>query len=257
MQTEKFAIITGASSGIGLECARRFAAGGWNLVLTARRIEKLRNEADHLNDKFGVRVHAYALDVRQLAGSIEFANWIKQNEIVPHLLINNAGLAVGLDPVYSAEVDDWERMIDTNLKGLLYITRVITPMMVERRNGHIINIGSIAGKEAYPNGNVYCATKHAVDGLTRAMRMDLYTHGIRVTQVAPGAVQTEFSNVRFKGDSQRAEKVYENFRPLSAADVADVVWYCANVPPHVSIHDVVVMPAAQASATMIHRNELL
>lgn len=253
MELKKYALITGASSGIGLACARRFASGGWNLVLTARRIEKLQEVSDHLHRQFGVNVQSFALDVRQLDGVTEFAGGLKQQGIFPELLINNAGLAVGLDPVHKAEIDDWERMIDTNIKGLLYVTRAISPMMVSRGSGHIINIGSIAGKEAYPNGNVYCATKHAVDGLTRAMRMDLYTHGIRVTQVAPGAVQTEFSDVRFKGDTQRAAQVYENFTPLSADDVADVVWYCANVPPHVSIHDVVVMPAAQASATMIHR----
>jgi NADP-dependent 3-hydroxy acid dehydrogenase YdfG len=254
MRTEKFALITGASSGIGQACAHRFAAEGWNLVITARRKERLQQMANQLQEQNGVLVHAIDMDVRHMASAEALAGWLKQHEIVPDLLINNAGLAVGLDPVHTGSIDDWERMIDTNLKGLLYVTRAISPMMVNRRSGHIINIGSIAGKEAYPNGNVYCATKHAIDGLTRAMRMDLYTFGIRVTQVAPGAAETEFSLVRFKGDAQRASTVYERFKPLTAADVADVVWYCANVPQHVSIHDVVVMPSAQASATMIHRD---
>ncbi|MBK9291270.1 MAG: SDR family NAD(P)-dependent oxidoreductase [Bacteroidetes bacterium] len=253
MSVHPFAVITGASSGIGEACARRFASGGWHLMLLARRAERLYQLSEQLQQEYGVQVHALVLDVRHKEHADELARWLVQHQQTPDLLINNAGLAVGLDPIHAGQIDDWERMIDTNIKGLLYITRVISPMMVERCSGHIINIGSIAGKEAYPNGNVYCATKHAVDGLTRAMRMDLYAHGIRVTQVAPGAVETEFSEVRFKGDSQRAAKVYENFRPLTAGDVADVVWYCANVPPHVSIHDVVVMPAAQASATMIHR----
>ena len=255
MKPSKIALITGASSGIGLACAERFAAGGWNLLLTARRVEKLHQLATRLQEKYNVQVHTFVSDVRQQSEALRLSDWIKQQGMVPDLLINNAGLAVGLDPIHTAETDDWERMIDTNLKGLLYVTRAISPMMVERRSGHIINIGSIAGKEAYPNGNVYCATKHAVDGLTRAMRMDLYMHGIRVTQVAPGAVETEFSEVRFKGDKPRAAKVYENFRPLSAADVADAVWYCANVPVHVSIHDMVIMPSAQASAMLIHRGE--
>lgn len=253
MESKKTALITGASSGIGMACAERFASGGWNLVLTARRSEQLSRFAQSLTEIYGTKADAVVMDIRNKANADRLAEWFFENGLVPDLLINNAGLAVGLDPIYAAVIDDWERMIDTNLKGLLYITRAISPMMVERRSGHIINIGSIAGKEAYPNGNVYCATKHAVDGLTRAMRMDIYTHNIRVTQVAPGAVETEFSEVRFKGDKSKAARVYDNFRPLSAADVADAVWYCANVPQHVSIHDMVVMPAAQASAMLIHR----
>lgn len=255
MESQKLVLITGASSGIGKACAERFASGGWNLVLTARRAEQLNRFAQSLTEIYGISAEAIVMDIRNKANADRLAEWFSEKGLVPDLLINNAGLAVGLDPIYAAVVDDWERMIDTNLKGLLYITRAISPMMVERRCGHIINIGSIAGKEAYPNGNVYCATKHAVDGLTRAMRMDLYTHNIRVTQVAPGAVETEFSEVRFKGDKSRAARVYDNFRPLSAADVADAVWYCANVPQHVCIHDMVVMPAAQASAMLIHRGE--
>lgn len=254
MEKEKHAIITGASSGIGKACADRFAAGGWNLVLIARRANKLEQVAEQLSKHYDVHIHTLVLDVRQQSHALKLADWFMQHQIVPQLLINNAGLAVGLDPIFSGAIEDWDTMIDTNLKGMLYITRAISPMMVEHRSGHIINIGSIAGKEAYPNGNVYCATKHAVDGLTKAMRMDLFTYGVRVTQVAPGAVETEFSEVRFKGDKVRAAKVYENFTPLSPDDVADVVWYCANVPQHMNIHDVVVMPSAQASATLIHRS---
>jgi NADP-dependent 3-hydroxy acid dehydrogenase YdfG len=174
-------------------------------------------------------------------------------KIKPDLLVNNAGLAAGLAPVHESETNDWERMIDTNIKGLLYISKAIAAMMVQQGFGHIINIGSIAGKEAYPGGNVYCATKHAVDGLTKAMRMDLLPHGIRVSQVAPGAVETEFSLVRFKGDEQKAKNVYKGFKPLTAEDIADAIWYVASVPPHVNINDLLIMPTAQASAMQFNK----
>lgn len=162
---------------------------------------------------------------------------------------------LGLDPIQDGKWDDWDEMIDTNLKGLLRITKAVLPLMVRAHKGHIINIGSVAGKEAYAKGNVYCATKYAVDGLTKAMRYDLYTYGIRVTQIAPGAVETEFSNVRFHGDDERAAAVYKGFQPLTADDIADAVWYCANVPEHVSIHDLFIMPTVQAGASAIHRSE--
>jgi len=169
------------------------------------------------------------------------------------ILINNAGLSLGLDPIHEGNLDEWETMIDTNIKGLLYMTRQIVPGMVERSKGHIINIGSIAGKDVYLKGNVYCATKHAVDALTQAMRMDLLPHGIKVTQVAPGAVKTEFSKVRFHGDEERAEHVYDGFEPLKAEDIAEVIWFAASRPDHVNINDILVMPAAQANASQIFR----
>ncbi len=249
----KTAIITGASSGIGQACAEIFAKGNWNIVVTARRIEKLDELKKRLMQQYPIQVFTLELDVRKPDSGNTLAAFIAQHQLNPDLLINNAGLASGLDPIHKGQADDWEAMIDTNLKGLLYITRAISPLMVERRSGHIINIGSIAGKEAYANGNVYCATKHAVDGLTKAMRLDLVSFGIRVTQIAPGAAETEFSQVRFHGDNQRAENVYKGYIPLKALDIADAIWYCANVPTHVNINDLVIMPTAQAAATVIHK----
>ena len=249
----KTAIITGASSGIGQACAEIFAKGNWNIVVTARRIEKLDELKKRLMQQYPIQVFTLELDVRKPDSGNTLAAFIAQHQLNPDLLINNAGLASGLDPIHKGQADDWEAMIDTNLKGLLYITRAISPLMVERRSGHIINIGSIAGKEAYANGNVYCATKHAVDGLTKAMRLDLVSFGIRVTQIAPGAAETEFSQVRFHGDNQRAENVYKGYIPLKALDIADAIWYCANVPTHVNINDLVIMPTAQAAATAIHK----
>jgi 3-hydroxy acid dehydrogenase/malonic semialdehyde reductase len=254
LMNPKTVIITGASSGIGKACALKFASTGWNLVLAARRIEKLEQLSAEIEQQFKVVVHPFALDVtNSLSGTI-LVQFLEQHKIVPQLLLNNAGLAVGLNPIQDGLIDDWERMIDTNLKGLLYISRAIAPIFVENKKGQIINIGSIAGKEAYPNGNVYVATKYAVDGLTRAMRMDLLPYGIRVTQIAPGAVETEFSVVRFKGDQQRADNVYKGFKPLSGEDVANAVFYAATVPEHVNINDIIIMPTAQASATQFKRD---
>lgn len=249
----KTAIITGASSGIGEAAAWRFAKGGWNLVLTARRKEKLQSLKAQLERDFGQKTLILQQDVRQGISGHLLVKFLRENSIKPDLLVNNAGLAVGTSPIHQGIIDDWERMIDTNLKGLLYVSRAISTLMVEQGFGHIINIGSIAGKEAYPGGNVYCATKHAIDGLTRAMRIDLLPHGIRVGQLAPGAAETEFSLVRFKGDQAKADKVYDGFKPLSPTDVADALWYMANVPPHVNINDMLIMPAAQASSVFFNR----
>lgn len=246
-------IITGASSGIGAACAEKFASGGWNLLLTARRVDRLKLMAIKLEKQFKVNVFPLELDVREPSSGALLVNYLHRNGLQVDVLVNNAGLAAGLSPIHEGLADDWERMIDTNIKGLLYVTRSVAPLMVERKQGHIINIGSIAGKEAYANGNVYCATKFAVDGLTKAMRIDLVSHGIKVTQIAPGAVETEFSLVRFKGDEARAGKVYDGFQPLSAEDVADAVFYCASLPKHVNVNDLVLMPTAQAAATVIHR----
>jgi 3-hydroxy acid dehydrogenase / malonic semialdehyde reductase len=253
MENTRLAIITGASSGIGLACAEKFAEAGWDLLLTARRSERLKLIAARLQKKFKTAVFIQEMDVRERESGAQLAHFLTRNQLKPHLLINNAGLAVGIASIHEGLTDDWERMIDTNIKGLLYVTRALAPLMTAQGFGHIINIGSIAGKETYPGGNVYCATKYAVDGLTKAMRMDLVSYGIRVTQIAPGAVETEFSTVRFKGDEDRATKVYQGFKPLNPEDVADAVLYCASLPAHVNINDLVIMPTAQASATIIHR----
>lgn len=253
MEKQKLALITGASSGIGEAAAVRFASGGWNLLLTARRLEKIEALKSRLEAEYQVQVSIFQQDVRKQESSDQLAALIVDSKLQVDLLINNAGLAVGIGPFQDGLIDDWERMIDTNVKGLLYVSRAIAPLMVEQGYGHIVNVGSIAGKEAYPGGNVYCATKHAVDGLTKAMRMDLLGAGIRVSQIAPGAVETEFSVVRFKGDAERANNVYAGFEPLRATDIADAIWYVANVPAHVNINDLLIMPTAQASATQILR----
>lgn len=251
---KKTVIITGASSGIGQSCAERFAKEQWQLVLTARRYDRLEILKQKLEKEYLVKVLILNQDVRNENSGKELVEFLKKNEIHPYLLINNAGLAVGLNTIQEGVVDDWERMIDTNIKGLLYITRAVAPYMIEQGFGHIINLGSIAGKEVYGNGNVYCATKHAVDALTKAMRIDLLPYGIRVSQIAPGAVETEFSIVRFKGDEQRAQKVYQGLKPLTGEDIADAAWYIANTPAHVCINDLTIMPTAQANSTNFYRN---
>lgn len=250
----KTAIITGATSGIGAACAHLFAAQGYNLVLVGRREELLNEIAKNLEDKYAVEVKRIVADVRDfenLSYALETlpAQWKKVN-----VLINNAGLSQGLDPIHKGEIGDWDTMIDTNIKGLLYSTKIVSNWMVAEKAGHIINIGSIAGKEVYPNGNVYCATKHAVDALSKSMRIDLLTYGIKVTAIHPGMVETEFSKVRFKGDEGRAKKVYDGVDPLMAEDIADAIWYVVSRPAHVNINDMLIMPAAQANGTIINRN---
>jgi NADP-dependent 3-hydroxy acid dehydrogenase YdfG len=251
--TTKTAIITGATSGIGKAAALKFAANGWQLVLTGRRAEKLESLQVEITKNHKSNVICLNQDIRHPESGDQLISLLAENEIKPDLLINNAGLAAGLAPLYDSLTSDWEQMIDTNLKGLLYVSKSIAKLMIEQGYGHIINIGSIAGKEAYPGGNVYCATKHAVDGLTKAMRMDLLPYGIRVSQIAPGAVETEFSLVRFKGDNQKAENVYKGFKPLNADDIADAIWYVSSVPPHVNINDLLIMPTAQASAMQFNK----
>ncbi|MBE0662732.1 MAG: SDR family oxidoreductase [Bacteroidales bacterium] len=249
----KTVLITGASSGIGEAAAGIFAKNGFKLIITGRRHDKLENLAANLRKLFNIEVLTLCFDVRDHhACNVAIGNLPEEWRSID-ILINNAGLSLGLDPIHEGDMDDWETMIDTNIKGLLYMTRQIAPGMVERGKGHIINIGSIAGKEVYLKGNVYCATKHAVDALTQAMRMDLLPHGIKVTQVAPGAVNTEFSKVRFHGDHERAEHVYDGFEPLKAEDIAEVIWFAASRPDHVNINDILVMPTAQASASQIFR----
>lgn len=245
---KKTILITGATSGFGKAIARRFAKDGDDLIITGRREALLMELSAELRKKYKVEVLSLCFDVRVME-EVEFAiSSLPEPWKDIDVLVNNAGLAVGLAPVNEGVIDDWERMIDTNVKGLLYMTRFISPLMVKRKKGHIINIGSIAGKEVYPMGNVYCGSKFAVDGITKSMRIDLLEHNIKVTQVAPGAANTEFSLVRFKGDKKRADNVYKGFTPLTAEDVAEVVFYVTTLPPHVSIHDIVVMPTAQASA---------
>lgn len=251
MLKNKIVFITGASSGIGEACARQFAQAGANLVLFARRLDKIQALAKSLENQHKIDVHCVELDVR------DYAQIKKQLALLPEqyqrvdILINNAGLAAGLDVIQDANVQDWEEMIDTNIKGLLYMTREITPKMITQDSGHVINIGSIAGHTVYPKGVVYCATKHAVKALTEGLRMDLLGTKVRVSSVDPGAVETNFSVVRFKGDAERAKKVYEGFDPLRAEDVADAVFYCASRPLHVNIADIVIMPTDQVSPTMV------
>jgi NADP-dependent 3-hydroxy acid dehydrogenase YdfG len=248
----KTAVITGASSGFGAACARVFAEQGVNLFLLARRQERLEAIAQELSET-GVDIVTRVHDVRDRAAASAFAADLKDRGITPDILLNNAGLARGLEPLYKGDIDDWEEMIDTNVKGLLYLTRAILPLMVERNQGHVINIGSTAGRWVYPGGNVYNATKFAVYALNEAMNIDLVGTQVRVSGVDPGAAETEFSNVRFHGDDDRADKVYEGFTPLTAEDIADIVSYVANTPPHVNVLQVVVECTAQRSAAVLHR----
>jgi NADP-dependent 3-hydroxy acid dehydrogenase YdfG len=250
----KIALITGATSGIGEACAHLFAQQGYHLILLARRDNLLQKLGDYLVSNYSVEVKKIQADVRDKENIDYVLETLPQNWKNIDVLINNAGLSQGLEPIDKGDTADWDRMIDTNIKGLLYVTKIVSNWMISQKSGHIINIGSIAGKEVYANGNVYCATKHAVDALNQAMRIDLLPHGIKVTGIHPGAVETEFSIVRFKGDEGRAKKVYDGFEPLVAKDVAEVIWFAVSRPTHVNINDLVVMPSAQASATQLIRN---
>lgn len=250
----RLVLITGATSGIGLACARTFAKSKFDLIITGRREDRLKKLQSELTDNYGVKVKYLSFDIRQKDSVFNAIDLFKSEKLSIDILINNAGLASGLSTIQEGDIDDWEKMIDTNIKGLLYISRAVLPMMIEQGKGHIINIGSIAGKEVYPNGNVYCGTKHAVDAITKGMRIDVVKHGIRVSQVAPGAVETEFSVVRFHGDKDKADSVYQGFEPLHPEDIADAVFYVANTPKHVNINDLVIMPTAQAAATIIEKH---
>ena len=249
----KTALITGATSGIGKAIAQRLAKEKFALILTGRRHERLEIIKEQIARRCNTKVYTLCFDVRDYSQVETAINSLPDEWKTIDVLINNAGLAAGFDPVHTASLNDWEEMIDTNIKGLLYVTRVISPGMVTRKSGHIINLGSIAGRMVYPNGAVYCATKHAVKALSEGMRMDFLPYNIRVTEVAPGAVETEFSLVRFKGDQERADQVYKGFTPLVADDIAEAVYYAVAQPPQINIQDMLVMPAAQANATMIHR----
>ncbi len=248
------ALITGATAGFGKATAELFAANGWDLILCGRRKVRLDVLERQLKEKFGIEVMTLAFDIQKNEEVKKAIASLQGKWTNIDLLLNNAGLAAGLSGIQDGNLEDWEQMIDTNVKGLLYMTRCVAPLMTANKKGHIINIGSIAGKEVYANGNVYCATKHAVDALTKAMRIDLLAHNIRVTQIAPGMAETEFSIVRFKGDDERAKNVYKGLSPLRPEDIAETVWWVANRPAHVNINDIVIMPTAQANATTIIRN---
>jgi NADP-dependent 3-hydroxy acid dehydrogenase YdfG len=251
---KKIVFITGASAGFGKACAQKFAAHNYDLILNGRRLERLEELKKELEEQYGISCYLLPFDVQDqqaVAASISNlpAEW-KQIDI----LINNAGLALGRDLFQEANVDDWNTMIDTNVKGLLYVSRAIVPLMVERKKGHVINLGSIAGKEVYERGNVYCASKAAVDFISRSMRIDLLPHQIKVTAIHPGAAETEFSIVRFKGANEAARKVYEGYHPLSAEDVADIIFYTASLPPHVCINDLVVTCTQQANTYLFNKS---
>jgi NADP-dependent 3-hydroxy acid dehydrogenase YdfG len=250
---KKIIFITGASSGIGKATAEIFAKNGDDLIIIARRFDRIKSLTEKLSKDYNINVLPIELDVRDKNAvknailNIPVA-WKKVD-----VLINNAGLASGIDKIQDGNTEDWEKMLDTNVKGLLYVSKEIIPLMIAQNKGHIINIGSTAGKEVYQKGNVYCASKHAVDALTKAMRIDLLEQGIKVTQVAPGAAETEFSEVRFYGDKAKAKEVYKGFKPMSAEDIAEIIYYTTTLPAHLNINDLVVTSLAQANSYYIHR----
>ena len=250
----KIVLITGATSGIGEACARKFAQGGYDVIITGRRAQLLANLKKELEAE-GVRVLALAFDVRNRNAATAAINSLPLEWQQIDVLINNAGLALGLEPEYEGSFEDWETMIDTNIKGLLTMTRLVVPRMVKRDSGHVINIGSVAGDAAYAGGNVYCGTKAAVKTITDGLRIDLAHTSVRVTNVKPGLVETHFSNVRFHGNDSRAEKVYEGVKPLTGADIAEVVFYAASAPAHVQIAEVLVLATHQANGSVLHRDK--
>lgn len=247
------ALITGASSGFGWATARKLAEKGYNLILSGRRAERLQELEAELHNMFGTKCRLLVLDIRDKKTVFEQVQSLENHWQSIDLLINNAGLALGRDFFDEADMDDWETMIDTNLKGVIYMTRAVLPYMIAHKKGHIINMVSIAGKEIYEKGNVYCASKHALDALSRSMRVDLLRHGIKVTAIHPGAADTEFSIVRFKGDAEKADAVYKGFQPLGAEDIAETIWFCASQPAHVCINDLEITCTAQANAYLFHK----
>jgi NADP-dependent 3-hydroxy acid dehydrogenase YdfG len=245
------ALITGATSGIGKSTAFEFAKHGYNLIITGRRQERLTELKKSLINQFSINVLDLCFDVRDSKQvEVVLSNLTLDFKNID-LLVNNAGLAAGLSSIQDGKLNHWEQMIDTNIKGLLYVTKQVAMIMIQNKKGHIINVGSIAGKEVYANGNVYCATKHAVDALNKGMRIDLLPHGIKVSSVNPGMVETEFSIVRFDGDEERAKKVYENIVPLKPEDIAETIYWIASRPAHVNINDIIIMPTIQANATTL------
>jgi 3-hydroxy acid dehydrogenase / malonic semialdehyde reductase len=246
-------LVTGASSGIGLACARIFAQAEAKVILSARRLERLDTLAQELKKEFNTDIYMLPMDVTDRPKVESQLNSLPEDWSKIDILINNAGLSRGLDKLYEGDIQDWEEMIDTNIKGLLYVTRSVVPGMVKRGRGHVINIGSLAGHQTYPKGNVYCGTKVAVRAISEGLKQDLLGTPLRVTSVDPGLVETEFSKVRFRGDEDRAQGVYQGLTPLTPEDVADTVFYCATRPPHVNINEVLMMPTDQSGSTLIHR----
>ncbi len=249
----KTALVSGATSGIGLACAHILAQNGYNIIITGRRKERLTTAAQEIKTQHKVEVYTLHFDVRKRKETFAAIESLPAPFQKIDLLVNNAGLAMGLASFEDGNIDHWDTMVDTNVKGLLYVSKAVVPLMIKHKTGHIINISSIAGKEVYAMGNVYCASKHAVDALTRSMRLDLSKYPIKVSMVCPGAVETEFSIVRFEGDVARAKTVYNGFENLVAADIAHAMWYIASRPPHVNINDIVIMPTAQPMAGVIHK----
>lgn len=250
----KIVFITGATAGIGKACAELFAENGARLILSGRRKDRLEALAQSLKERIQTDSFVLPLDVADSRMVEEAIKGLPEEWRPIDILINNAGMARGLDKVHEASVTDWDEMIDTNIKGLLYVSRAVMPGMVARGSGHIVNLGSIAGHEVYPGGNVYCATKHAVAAITKGMQIDLVDSPVRVTTIDPGLVETEFSMVRFRGDEQRAKKVYQNIEALTGADVAEAVLFAVTRPPHVNIHEIIIMPTNQAGSMVVHRN---
>jgi hypothetical protein len=249
----KIVFITGATAGIGKACAERFAAANYDLVITGRRKERLETLKKELEQAFSIKVITCCFDVQQREAVFKAVNDLPPDWKNIDILINNAGLALGRDSFDSADLDDWDTMMHTNVDGLLYVSRAVLPGMIKNKKGHIINMGSIAGKEVYENGNVYCASKFAVDAISRSMRIDLLKYGIKVTSINPGAVETEFSIVRFKGDDTKASAAYEGFIPLTASDIADTIFYCASLPNHVCINELTITCLQQAGIYYFHK----
>jgi 3-hydroxy acid dehydrogenase/malonic semialdehyde reductase len=251
----KTVLITGATSGFGEATAKLFAQNGHRVIITGRRADRLEKLKLHLESTFKTPVLTLNFDVRKQADVKKAVESIPADWQNIDVLVNNAGLASGLDPIQSGDSEDWEKMIDTNVKGLLYVSKEIIPFMIKRNQGHIINLGSTAGKEVYANGNVYCASKYAVDALTKGMRIDLLKYGIKVTQIAPGAANTEFATVRFHGDKEKANAVYKGYEPMTAEDIAGLIYYATTLPPHLCINDLVVTSLAQANSIYFHKTE--
>ena len=250
----KIVLITGATSGIGKACAEKYAAAGFDLIITGRRTERLAVLKTALEKEHGIKVLAMTFDVQDRAAVEDHLGTLPEEWQHIDILINNAGLAAGRDLFEEADMEDWETMLNTNVHGLLYVSKAIVPYMIARKKGHIVNMGSVAGKEVYERGNVYCASKFAVDAISKSMRIDLLRHNIKVTNINPGAVETEFAEVRFKGDKQKAAATYDGIVPLSGEDIADTIFYCTQLPPHVCINDLVITCTQQAGTYYFHKN---
>lgn len=253
---QKIVLITGATSGFGKAIAEKFASNQWNCIITGRRADRLHAFADELREKYTIRILSLVFDVQRKDEVFQNLGNLPDEWKEIDVLINNAGLALGRDTIDKGDMEDWETMIDTNVKGLLYVTKAVLPHMTSRNQGHVINVGSIAGKEVYEKGNVYCATKFAVDALSQSMRIDLLPYKIKVTAIHPGAAETEFSTVRFKGDENKAKQIYGGYTPLYAPDIADIVWYCTTLPSHVCINELIVTSTAQASAVDFYKEQV-